>query len=327
MVTLEAFQTQPTFTDRLRSVLNVECPNHATLDTQVERLQAIMARASADQLDELATTVSKLCEPQIHDSSLITFIWIRKHLSTVVANIEKSERFARASDYTYSKCIPLFKETNFIPCIHVGRGGVESVALKAAAGCLRNNGKHLQYSHESDLFYEGMLAFGNGYIRSVVAGILYPFGIHLGIHRACALLMLGQQLLAEVGDYKRPNFNDATVHAKDICTLLPTTTTLCPKSDQTWLGLGLIYAAAVRYIAEDPAEMQEARQRVQPSGLPSAFLFMRHAISCFKGGCGDKGMGDIPIEKWRACQEPGQEQRCVDLVAEIQDATAGERRN
>ena len=310
---------QQTFADCLRSVLTVECPDITTLDTQVQKLQLVMAEAGADQLDELATTVTKLCEPQRHDSSLIIFLWIRKHLPQVIANIENGERFARASDSTYLKCTPLFKGENFLPCIHAGRGGVESVVLRAAAECIRNKRKYLDHYYEDGLFNDCMQAFGNGYITSAVAGILPP----PEIHRACALLVLGQQLVDEVGDYQGPNFESATVHAEDVCALLPTTT-LCPKSDQTWFGLGLIYAAAVRYIAEDSAELQEARQRVQPCGLPFAFLFMSYAISCFKGGCGDKSMG-VYIDNWRACQDSRQGQRCVDLVAEIQDAAAAER--
>ena len=106
---------------------------------QTEQRQAVMVHSGADQLDALAAVVTQLCMPDIHRVSLITFLWIREHLTLTFTGILDSDQFGTIGESLYIGFENLFKGHNHIPHILAGRGGIECTLLKAAARQLREN--------------------------------------------------------------------------------------------------------------------------------------------------------------------------------------------
>lgn len=195
-------QGDSSFEDRLQSVL---ASDHPDIDMQTEQLQAVMVHSGADQLDALAAVVTQLCMPDIHRASLITFLWIREHLTLTFTGILDSDQFGTIGESLYIEFENLFEGHNHFPHILAGRGGIECTLLKAAATQLRGNRGSRSLWGLEDACKE---AFGSGYIESAVAGSLScP-----QTDRTNALLFLGQQL--HVGDYDGLRLVDAIVDAK-----------------------------------------------------------------------------------------------------------------
>jgi hypothetical protein len=314
---------EPSFALRLEMVLT---DHYAGADAQVAALQSIMEHAGAQQLDELATAIDRLCTGnRVRAVCVPAFLWVREHLLTILGDMSESDRFERARAETYAKFKDLFDDTDLVPLIVAGRGAIESVLLRSAAECLREN-----RSGQSAWMvgYDCQRAFTAAYVKSVVVGDALP----TQTHQLTALLLLGQQLY--VGDYNGPTYEVATANAKTICDLMDmdfssfVPTWLEPRGCKAaWFQLGVIYTQVVQYLAYH-TDVEAARRRVESpwgrSSLP--FAYLKVAVSCFNSGDGPKNARFFPpLEDWLACQrglEMGHKQRCVAMAAQIQRAAA-----
>jgi hypothetical protein len=283
-----------------------------------------MANAGIEHLNALATIVPRLCdEAGLEDTSLVVFPWIRNQLTTVLGSVKNAWVLPDASNSAYAKYEYLFESTSLIPAILAGRGAIESVILKAAAESLRNNRlPRTSMRLEEDC----KSAFRMSYAKAAAAGSVVP----TSTHRLTALLMLSRQL--SVSDYTPLSFESAVVNAKSICPLIDVNfrdyisdALEHDEGTEAWFQLGLMYTAALQYLAANP-DVEALRSQVESKQEISStiFPFLNVAISCFNEGSGWKRSPIFPpMEQWLACRQ-GEDaaHRCVAIAHDIRDLAA-----
>jgi hypothetical protein len=297
---------------------------HADDNAAVAALQVVMENADVEHFEALADIIPRMCDQnRSQDSSLVVFGWVHTHLTTVLRHVPNVDFLVDASATVYDEFVYLFGGNSRVPVILAGHGAIETVIMKAAAECLRENRVP---NFRVSLDEQCREAFRRGYAKSAAAGFVFP----ASTHRLTALLVLGKNL--HVNNYNPPKFEKVAANAKIICSLIGVDfRSLVSEAlerrggQEAWFQLGVAYTAALEYFATNPdlntgRSIVESKWDIDSSMVP----FLRVATSCFKrGGQGFKLTGMPSREEMLACSTGDNSvHHCVAVAHKIRDLAA-----